>query len=107
MRLRSLGLATLGAVLVSACGFHLQGAVQVSPRLAALEFVAPDRYSDLQLALRDSLALAGARLVPAEGAPTATLRLLRDRNCTTMKTFARERNNPGLKFFRIKRRKSR
>ena len=78
MRLRSLGLATLGAVLVSACGFHLQGAVQVSPRLAALEFVAPDRYSDLQLALRDSLALAGARLVPAEGAPTATLRLLRD-----------------------------
>lgn len=81
MRLHSLGLAALAAfaaLLVSGCGFQLQGAAQVSPRLAALEFVAPDRYSDLQLALRDSLAMAGARLVAANGTPTATLRLLRD-----------------------------
>ena len=43
MRLRSLGLAALVAPLLTGCGFHLQGAAQVSPRLAALEFVAPDR----------------------------------------------------------------
>lgn len=78
MRLRMPGLVAFAVWGLVGCGYHLQGAAQVSPRLAALEFVAPDRYSDLQLALRDSLAMAGARLVPANGAPTATLRLLRD-----------------------------
>jgi LPS-assembly lipoprotein len=63
---------------LTACGFHLQGAARVSPRLAAVELVAPDRYSDLQQALRESLSLSGARLVEVAGSPTATLRLTRD-----------------------------
>jgi LPS-assembly lipoprotein len=40
--------------------------------------VAPDRYSDLQQALTESLPLAGARLVDASASPAVTLRLLRD-----------------------------
>ena len=63
---------------LTACGFHLQGTARLSTRLAAVELVAPDRYSDLQQALRESLALSGARLVDASGSPTATLRLMRD-----------------------------
>ena len=72
------GLLLLATLLLGACGFHLQGTARVSPRLAAVELVAPDRYSDLQQALRESLALSGARIVDAAGSPLATLRLLKD-----------------------------
>lgn len=64
---------------LGACGFHLQGGrAAISPRLSAVEVVAPDRYSDLQQALRESLPLAGARLVEGTADPAVTLRLVRD-----------------------------
>jgi LPS-assembly lipoprotein len=68
----AVGLFTAG------CGFQLQGATRLSPRMAAVEFVAPDRYSELQQALREALSLAGSRWVAGQGTPTATLRILRD-----------------------------
>lgn len=78
MRIRHLIVAAGAAALLAGCGFHLQGAARVSPRMAAVEFSSPDRYSDLDRALRDSLVMSGSRLVDARGKPTATLRILRD-----------------------------
>lgn len=68
----------LAILALTACGFHLQGTARVSQRLAAVELVAPDRYSDLTQALRESLVQSGARLVDVSASPTATLRLMRD-----------------------------
>lgn len=78
MRARLLVATAAAATLLAGCGFHLQGAARVSPRMAAVEFASPDRYSDLDRALRDSLVMSGSRLVDARGKPTATLRILRD-----------------------------
>jgi LPS-assembly lipoprotein len=67
-----------GTLLLSACGWRLQGTTKL-PEVMTVTFVdAEDRYTDFNRALRESLRSSGARLAGNRGEATATVRILRD-----------------------------
>lgn len=64
-------------LLLSACGFQLQGRRVMPASLAVLHLEAVDEQSDFTRALRNSLKASGARLVDGSAA-AAVVRILRD-----------------------------
>jgi LPS-assembly lipoprotein len=67
-----------GLLLLSACGFHLQGRQVMPASLANLSLVAVDEQSDFTHALRAALKASGSRLVEQAGADGAVVRIVRD-----------------------------
>jgi LPS-assembly lipoprotein len=72
-----LGLAA-AALLLGACGFHLQGHTPL-PAVVKTPFVeAPDRQSDFVASLRHELLTNGAQLMPEKGKSSAVISVLQD-----------------------------
>jgi LPS-assembly lipoprotein len=73
----ALGLAVV-AVILGACGFHLQGHTPL-PAVVKTPFVeAPDRQSDFVASLRHELLSNGAQLMPDKGKSSAVISVLQD-----------------------------
>jgi LPS-assembly lipoprotein len=73
----ALGLAAL-AVILGACGFHLQGHTPL-PAVVKTPFVeAPDRQSDFVASLRHELLTNGAQLMPDKAKSSAVISVLQD-----------------------------
>lgn len=71
-------LLVCGALVLSACGWRLQGTTRL-PEVMGVTFLdTEDRYTDFNRALRESLRSSGARLAGSRGEATATVRILRD-----------------------------
>lgn len=66
-------------VVLSGCGFQLQGRQGLSTRLAVVQLDAADRHSDFTRALRRSLDASGARLVDRAQTDGVVVRIVRDR----------------------------
>jgi len=58
-------LALLSCALLSACGFHLRGALTLPPGLEDIQIKARDPYSALSRSLERSLGQAGVTVLPA------------------------------------------
>ena len=72
--------ATLILVLaLSACGFHLRGAMALPYNLDPVKVVSTDRYSPLALTLAEALTRAGATPATADTENPAVLELLAER----------------------------
>jgi LPS-assembly lipoprotein len=65
-------------LLLSACGFQLQGRQVMPASLSNVRVTAVDAQSDFTRALRTALKASGSRLVEEAGADGATLRIVRD-----------------------------
>lgn len=65
-------------VLLSACGFRLQGRQVLPASLAVVQLDASDRQSDFTQALRTTLTASGARLVERAADGQAVVRIRRD-----------------------------
>jgi LPS-assembly lipoprotein len=76
---RALWPGLVAALLLSACGFQLQGRHALSPQLQRVEVRPADRHSDFTRALRRSLDGSGAQLVSVAGPDEAVVRILVDR----------------------------
>lgn len=74
--MRTLIVATL--LLLTACGFQLQGRQVLPARLAVMQLDVADRHSDFTRALRASLSKSGARLQASVPAGGVVVRVLRD-----------------------------
>jgi len=74
-------LTVLACTLLSACGFHLRGALTLPPGLEEIQIKARDPYSALARSLERSLAHNGVTLVPASerDAYVAVLNILSER----------------------------
>jgi LPS-assembly lipoprotein len=71
--------ALLGClVLLSACGFQLQGRQALPATLATLELDPADEQSDFTVALKRALATSGAKLVDHAAPEGAVVRISRD-----------------------------
>ncbi len=64
--------------LLAACGFHLQGRMQLPPTLAAAWVEPSDAQSDFYLGLRAALKASGTTLPDAAGTGVAAIRILQD-----------------------------
>ena len=72
-------IAALACVLLlSACGFQLQGRQVMPASLVTLRVVAVDQQSDFTRALRTALKASGSRLVEENGADGASVRIVRE-----------------------------
>jgi LPS-assembly lipoprotein len=72
-------LSLLAGMLLTACGFQLQGRQNLPAQLARVQLDATDRQSDFTRALRRSLDASGAQLIDAAGSDGAVVRILTDR----------------------------
>lgn len=79
LRLRALLMLAL-AVVVSACGFHLQGRQTLPQPLQLVYIDAIDAQSEFAQALGTALRASGAQLLPSASAGAATVHISRDRN---------------------------
>jgi len=68
-------------LLLSACGFHLRGALTLPPGLEEIQITTRDPYSGLARALERSLVRNGIKVIPAEerDAYVAVLALMSER----------------------------
>ncbi len=66
--------------LLSACGFHLRGAVTLPPVLEKTFIEARDPFTGIAAALRRELQSAGARIVDDRGQATAVLHIVSQRS---------------------------
>jgi LPS-assembly lipoprotein len=71
-------LVTSTLFLVSGCGFHLRGAVELAPELQELALAGVDRRSELGRELETALARNGGRLVASPEAAGAVLIVKRE-----------------------------
>jgi outer membrane lipopolysaccharide assembly protein LptE/RlpB len=72
------GAALAGALLLSGCGFHLQGHTPL-PAVVKTPYVeAPDRQSDFVQNLRHALLLNGAKLMQEKSKASAVVSILKD-----------------------------
>jgi|SRR5580704_3248975 LPS-assembly lipoprotein len=80
MRLTHLasGCGMAAALLLGACGFHLQGHTPLSPLVKTPYVEAPDRQSDFVQSLRHELLSNGAQLMPEKSNSSATISVLQD-----------------------------
>lgn len=60
--------------VLSGCGFHLRGKVELAPSLSAIYIKEPVR-TPLRLAVRNAIIFSGGNVVEDEGVATATLNL--------------------------------
>lgn len=77
-RFARLGFALLGALLLGACGFHLQGRKPLPPALRITLVQSKDAQSDFVQDLRKSLLASGSRLTTRSEEATATVRIVAD-----------------------------
>ena len=68
----------LAAVLLTGCGFHLQGHTPLPPVVRTPFLEAPDRQSDFIQYLRHALLSNGAQLTPERDKASAVVSILRD-----------------------------
>jgi len=73
----ALGLACV-AVMLAACGFHLQGHTPLPAVVKTPYLEAPDRQSDFVAGLRHELLTNGAQLMPEKGKSSAVISVLQD-----------------------------
>lgn len=66
--------ALLSASLVSGCGFHLRGKVDLPEQLSAI-YILQKKATPLRLAVRDALTFAGGNIVKEKSLASATLEL--------------------------------
>ncbi len=71
--------ASVGALLLAACGFQLQGRQGLSPQLERVELRDADSHSDFTRALRRSLKASGATLIEDAGTEEVLVRVLDER----------------------------
>ncbi len=69
----------LVAILLSSCGFHLQGAVDLPVEVRRVYVVTADELTPFAVELREALTRNGATLAPAAGAADAIVRVRNDR----------------------------
>jgi len=70
----------VACVCLGSCGWQLQGRAPLS-EVAAVTYVdTPDRYTDFNRALRDTLRASGARVVDDPSEATAIVRIREDRS---------------------------
>ena len=70
--------ALLGCILLSACGFHLQGAASTPAEMQRTYISTPDEFSQFYRELRRNLIAAGVELTDSAEDATATLTILYD-----------------------------
>jgi LPS-assembly lipoprotein len=75
---RTCGAGVLAALMLSACGFHLQGRTPLPPALKVSFVEARDRQTDFVQELRKALLTAGARLTDASPEASAVVHVLAD-----------------------------
>ena len=66
-------------MLLSACGFHLQGSVDLPVEVRRVYVATADELTPLAVELREALSRHGATLAPAASAADAVVRVSRDR----------------------------
>ena len=71
--------ATLLALALSACGFHLRNALKLPPDIGPVKVVSPDPYSPLAESLADALQRMGAKPVDPAATDVAVLRIRSER----------------------------
>ncbi len=67
------------AILVSSCGFRLQGSVDLPVEVRRVYVATADELTPFAVELREALTRNGATLAPAAGAADAVVRVRRDR----------------------------
>jgi LPS-assembly lipoprotein len=67
-----------GVLLMTGCGFRLQGRTPLPAPLAVSYLIAPDRQSDFVQGLRKALIQSGGKLAPRREEASGTVRILRD-----------------------------
>jgi Rare lipoprotein B len=82
------------ATTLGACGWHLQGRVQLPAVMAVTYVDSQDRYTDFDRALRESLRAAGAQLAKDRRDATAIVRIHEDRSGQRVLTVS-ARNTPA------------
>lgn len=76
LRRAAVYVVTLMALLLTACGFHLRGDVQLAPQLSKVHIQGGDRYDPLVRELSRALTSTGAAIVEDPQAATAVLQIL-------------------------------
>jgi LPS-assembly lipoprotein len=66
-------------MVLTACGFHLQGSTRLAPVFADVVLVADDHYTDFYQALRRSLQVAGSHVASSSPGDAASVEVLIDR----------------------------
>ena len=69
----------LVAILLSACGFHLQGSAELPVEVRRVYVATADELTPLAVELREALSRNGATLAPVASAADAVVRVSRDR----------------------------
>jgi LPS-assembly lipoprotein len=75
---RALALTVVAAVLLSGCGFRLQGRTPLPAPLAVTYVVAPNDQTDFVQGLRKALITNGGKLTDDSAKATGTVRILSD-----------------------------
>ncbi|MEJ1965799.1 MAG: LPS assembly lipoprotein LptE [Gammaproteobacteria bacterium] len=93
MRVRALSVGALivAALLMNACGFHLQGRVPLPAALATTHVVAQDDQTDFVQGLRRALLTSGGKLTEQSDKATGTVRIHKDE--VTQKIISVSANN--------------
>ena len=90
----SAGAAPAAALLVSACGFHLQGRAPLPDPVKTPYLEVPDRQSDFAQSLRRALLSNGAHLARDRGQASAVVSIVRD-NVTRRVVAVSASNQPN------------
>lgn len=93
MRRIPLSLFALVPLVLTACGFHLQGVTSFPPELSAVHLDVPDPTSDLAVQLRRSLTASGVTLARDATDATATLKIVTERFGRNVKSVSAQ-NRP-------------
>src|SRR5262245_47991611 len=75
-----LGAALCCALVLSSCGWRLQGAEKLSSVMAVTYVDTDDHYTDFNRALRESLRASGARVTSTRQDATAIVKIIRDQS---------------------------
>jgi LPS-assembly lipoprotein len=75
-----IGAALCGALVLSSCGWRLQGAEKLSGPLAVTYVDTDDHFTDFNRALRDSLRASGVRLTSTRQDATAVVKITKDQS---------------------------
>lgn len=74
----AVALVATSAVVLTACGFHLQGVAKLPPVLGRTYVDTTDRYTDFHQSLAEALDVSGSRLVGTSTEASAVVEIRRD-----------------------------
>jgi LPS-assembly lipoprotein len=77
---RSVAVLIFAVLVLSACGWRLQGSERLSQSLSVIYVDADDRYTDFNRALRDRLRASGATITERKADATAVVRIIKDQS---------------------------